>query len=122
MPTAFHPCLHVNVMATRVTRQVLCTSIQIPFPIERRTRIRLASGRNIAMSIYALWLDGRISLPEGAGEIGQRLVLGILKREIIRPLQFDTDGKIVNTASPLAICQARVPGTPGQWDKLDKMT
>lgn len=90
-------------MVMRVTRQVLRTSIQIPFPIERRTRIRLASGRNIAMSIYALWRDGRISLPEGAGELGQRLVLGILKREIIRPLQFDTDGKIVNTASPLAI-------------------
>jgi hypothetical protein len=55
------------------------------------------------MSIYALWRDGRISLPEDAGKLGQRLILGFLKREIIRPLQFDADGKIVNTASPFAI-------------------
>jgi hypothetical protein len=55
------------------------------------------------MPIYALWDDGRISLPEDTGKFGQRLVLGFLKREIIRPLQFDADGKIVNTASPFAI-------------------
>jgi len=74
------------------------------------------------MSIYALWRNGRISLPENVGKLGQRLVLSFLKWEIIRPLQFDTNGKIVNTASPLTIRQTRVPGTPVQWNELDKLT
>ena len=79
-------------------------------PVERRSRVGLAAGRDVAVTDDAIVADLRINPANSASNFGKCRVLCITERGVVGPLQLDTDREVIAT---LAATELRLPGMPG---------
>ncbi len=78
-------------------------------PIEKRTGIGLAGGRNIAVAHQAPRANARVRCGQDTCQFDQSAVLRFFKSPIVCALQLNTYGKIVDIATPMKLRVARVP-------------
>jgi len=91
------------------------------WPVERRSRIGLAPGRDIAVTDERRRGQGRQTPSKHANHSGQAPVLGLRIGCVVSPLQFDPYRIVV---APLPAPEAgftRVPGSAVQWHVLNDL-
>jgi len=87
-------------------------------PIESRTRIRLAPGRDVAVPDKPVRRQSRVGVTEGCHDVRKGLVLGGFVRQGIGPFELHTDGEIVASRAAVVVRLTRMPGAIGEFDKL----
>jgi hypothetical protein len=87
-------------------------------PIECRTRIRFASGRNITVTYQPVRRQSRVGVTEGGHDVRKALVLDGFVRQAVGPFELHTDRKIIASGAAIVVRLTRVPGAISEFDKL----
>jgi adenosylmethionine-8-amino-7-oxononanoate aminotransferase len=85
-------------------------------PVECRTRIGLASGRNVAMPDHPIRGQARVGPAQRRDHAGERMILRRIVGKRVGALEFDADGKVV---AGLTTGEARPSGMPGAFSEPD---
>lgn len=91
-------------------------------PVEGGTRVRFASGGDIAVSFDAIASNAGPGHHQQSGEIGQASILYGFIRHMVASLQLDTDGEIIAIAPALELGEPGVPGAPMEGNILDNLS
>lgn len=84
-------------------------------PIEMRTGVHLATGRDIGMADD---IFDRIVVPQDSNEPRQHVVLPGFERPVVATLQFDADREVVAVFGAVPTRRTGMPGTQGARDEL----
>src|SRR4029077_15291924 len=90
-------------------RPLLDQGPQAP-PVEQRSGIGLALGRDVAVAHDVLGAERGVSVEERRGQPGELPVLRLRVRRLVRPLELDPDREVV---AVLAAVVLGLPGMPG---------
>jgi hypothetical protein len=106
---------------TRMSRRCNSPAQQLAqsIPVEARTRIGLASGRDVGVADDVF---NGIGTPQDADQPSQADVLDGSERLIVAPFELDTEREVVTAFSTTPSGYTRMPGTTNGRKELDQVT